>query len=113
MVEVLLKVLFCVLAYLIGSIPFGFIIGKIKGVDIRNEGSKNIGATNVGRIFGKKYALLTYFLDMLKGFLLVFLFNFKILPTDWCVLNPMLYGFRFPLYLKHFLCPASLPHTFL
>ncbi len=106
MVEVLLKVLFCVLAYLIGSIPFGFIIGKIKGVDIRNEGSKNIGATNVGRIFGKKYALLTYFLDMLKGFLLVFLFNFKILPTDWCVLNPMLYGFLanlghcFPIYLK-------------
>ena len=75
---IVLKILFLLLAYLIGSIPFGFIIGKIKGVDIRKEGSKNIGATNVGRLLGKKYAILTYILDMLKGFILVFLFNFKI-----------------------------------
>lgn len=54
-------------AYLIGSIPFGVIIGRIKGIDIREHGSKNIGATNVGRVLGKKFGLVCFVLDMLKG----------------------------------------------
>lgn len=54
-------------AYLIGSIPFGVIIGRCKGVDIRAHGSKNIGATNVGRILGKRLGLLCFGLDVLKG----------------------------------------------
>lgn len=55
-------------AYLIGSIPFGFLIGKMRGVDVRTVGSKNIGATNVYRTVGKKWGFLAFFCDFLKGF---------------------------------------------
>ncbi len=54
-------------AYLAGSIPFGLIIGKMKGVDIREHGSKNIGATNVGRVLGRAAGGLCFVLDLLKG----------------------------------------------
>lgn len=54
-------------AYLIGSIPFGVLIGRTRGIDIRQHGSKNIGATNVGRVLGKKAGLLCFALDLLKG----------------------------------------------
>ena len=54
-------------AYLIGSIPFGLLIGKARGTDIREHGSKNIGATNVGRVLGRKLGALCFLLDMLKG----------------------------------------------
>ena len=57
-----------VAAYLIGSIPFGFIVGKMRGVDVRTVGSKNIGATNVFRTVGKKWGLLAFACDFLKGF---------------------------------------------
>ena len=54
--------------FLVGGIPFGFIIGKCHGVDIREHGSGNIGATNVLRTCGKPAGLLCFFLDTLKGF---------------------------------------------
>lgn len=54
-------------AYLIGSIPFGLLIGKKMGIDLRASGSKNIGATNVLRTAGKLPALLTLIGDSLKG----------------------------------------------
>lgn len=56
------------LAFFLGSIPFGLFIAKAKGIDIRKHGSGNIGATNVFRIVGKKYGLSCLFLDLLKGF---------------------------------------------
>lgn len=56
-------------SYLAGSIPFGFIIGKCHGVDIRREGSGNIGATNVTRVIGPWWGKLCFLLDFLKGFL--------------------------------------------
>ena len=56
-------------AYLIGSIPFGYLIGRMRGVDVRTVGSKNIGATNVFRTVGKKWGLLAFFCDVMKGFL--------------------------------------------
>jgi glycerol-3-phosphate acyltransferase PlsY len=55
------------LAYVVGSVPFGVLIAKGKGVNIREHGSKNIGATNVGRVLGKKLGLFCFFLDVLKG----------------------------------------------
>ncbi|HEX4056454.1 MAG TPA: glycerol-3-phosphate 1-O-acyltransferase PlsY [Tepidisphaeraceae bacterium] len=55
------------LAYLIGSIPFGLIVGKAKGIDPRTSGSGNIGATNLGRLLGGKYFALVFSLDLLKG----------------------------------------------
>jgi glycerol-3-phosphate acyltransferase PlsY len=55
------------LAYLVGSIPFGLLVGLSKGVDPRKAGSGNIGATNVGRLLGGKYFALVFTLDLLKG----------------------------------------------
>ncbi len=55
------------LAFLLGSIPFGLIIARMKGIDIRAHGSGNIGATNVLRIVGKQYGITCLFLDLLKG----------------------------------------------
>ncbi|MDP4624266.1 MAG: glycerol-3-phosphate 1-O-acyltransferase PlsY [Akkermansiaceae bacterium] len=61
---------FCpLLAFLLGSIPFGLFIAKAKGIDIRQHGSGNIGATNVFRVVGKKFGLSCLFLDLLKGFI--------------------------------------------
>ncbi len=55
-------------AYLVGAIPFGLIISKMKGVDIRRHGSGNIGATNVTRVLGKRYGYTCFGFDVLKGF---------------------------------------------
>jgi glycerol-3-phosphate acyltransferase PlsY len=54
-------------AYLLGSIPTGLLIGKRMGVDVRTQGSGNIGATNVARTVGKKVGVLVLLLDLLKG----------------------------------------------
>ena len=61
--------LFVLGAYLVGGIPFGFLIGKMRGVDVRTVGSKNIGATNVYRTVGHKWGFLAFFCDFLKGLL--------------------------------------------
>jgi len=55
-------------SYLLGSIPFGYLAGKIAGIDIRKVGSGNIGATNVVRTLGKRYGYPVFVLDFLKGF---------------------------------------------
>ena len=56
-------------AYLVGGIPFGYLIGRMRGVDVRTVGSKNIGATNVFRTVGKKWGLVAFACDVLKGLL--------------------------------------------
>jgi len=56
-----------VAAYLLGSVPFGLLVARLKGVDIRNKGSGNVGATNVGRVLGKKWGILVFILDVGKG----------------------------------------------
>ena len=56
-------------AYLLGSVPFGLVVGLARGVDVRAAGSGNIGATNVGRLLGGKFFVLTFILDMLKSLL--------------------------------------------
>jgi len=63
----LLFVAFPVAAYVIGSTPFGAIIARAKGVDLRKAGSGNVGATNVGRVLGRKWGYLCFVLDVLKG----------------------------------------------
>ena len=61
------------LAYLLGSIPTGFLVAQARGVDIRTVGSGNIGATNVFRILGKPAGLFVLLVDALKGWLAVFI----------------------------------------
>jgi len=55
-------------SYLLGSIPFGFLAGRLAGIDIRQVGSGNVGATNVVRVLGKRYGYPVFILDVLKGF---------------------------------------------
>jgi acyl phosphate:glycerol-3-phosphate acyltransferase len=56
------------LAYLVGSVPFGYLTGRLVGkIDIRQHGSGNIGATNVGRVLGSKWGIVVLVLDLLKG----------------------------------------------
>lgn len=57
------------ISYLLGSIPFGLLLGFLAGKDVRQYGSKNIGATNVWRVCGAKWGLGTFILDFLKGLL--------------------------------------------
>ncbi|MCA3004227.1 MAG: glycerol-3-phosphate 1-O-acyltransferase PlsY [bacterium] len=65
-------------AYVLGGVPFGLLIGLAKGVDVRQHGSKNIGASNVGRTLGRKWGVLTFLLDGLKGFAPVFIAGFAL-----------------------------------
>lgn len=60
---------FVLLAYLMGSIPFGVLVGRLKGVDPRKAGSGNIGATNVVRVLGPGFGIAVLLLDLLKGFI--------------------------------------------
>src|SRR6476619_5967827 len=55
-------------SYLLGSIPFGYLAGRLRGIDIREAGSGNVGATNVVRVLGKRYGYPVFALDVLKGF---------------------------------------------
>jgi len=73
-------------AFLIGSIPFGILFTKGRGIDLTSTGSKNIGATNVLRTAGKMPALLTLLSDMLKGTLAVYLCSLmisRLAPGGW------------------------------
>ena len=99
-----------IISYLIRGIPFGYLIAVAKGIDIRTQGSGNIGATNVGRVLGKKYGLIIFFLDMLKGFAVVFLVpalvssavkfpttdNLLVILCGFCAVL----GHAFPVYLR-------------
>jgi len=55
-------------AYLLGSIPTGYLVARAKGIDIRTVGSRNIGATNVFRVVGKPQGILVFLVDALKGY---------------------------------------------
>ena len=72
---------FIPLAFLLGSIPFGLLLGKVRGIDIREHGSGNIGSTNVFRTLGKKSGIICLILDILKGFFPVFLAR-QFVPDD-------------------------------
>jgi len=66
--------LFAILAYFMGSLPNGVMIGKrVKGIDIRDHGSGNSGATNAYRVLGAKYGIMVLVADVLKGFIPVML----------------------------------------
>jgi acyl phosphate:glycerol-3-phosphate acyltransferase len=92
-------------AYLLGSIPFGLLLGKAAGRDIRSAGSGNIGATNVGRLLGRKMGLLTLLLDVAKGLLPMFAASLLLGTPDrelWVPLcgGAAFLGHLYPVYLK-------------
>jgi acyl phosphate:glycerol-3-phosphate acyltransferase len=90
------------LAYLCGSVPVGFLLASLAGIDIRRRGSGNIGATNVARVVGWREGVLTLLGDVLKGFLPVLLsryFGFEPWAIFWVGLASFL-GHLYPVFLK-------------
>lgn len=96
-------------SYLIGAIPFGYIIAHSQGIDLYKTGSGSIGATNVLRSVGKKWGYLTFFLDALKGFIPAFFLPMAAKPfiaADNSLLLALVSsalavaGHNWPVYLK-------------
>lgn len=100
------------LAYLSGSVPYGFLMARtFANTDVREQGSGNIGATNVARVVGKKMGLLTAFLDIFKGMLPALIVKFwaptqtGLLKEEAFLLTAMVgaaafIGHCFPVWLK-------------
>jgi acyl phosphate:glycerol-3-phosphate acyltransferase len=68
---VLILIIVALIGYLLGSLPAGYLLGRIGGVDIRRLGSGNIGATNVLRVLGKRFGYPVFLIDFAKGFVAV------------------------------------------
>ena len=95
-------VIIILLAYFIGAIPSGYLIGKFHGIDIRTVGSCNTGATNVTRCISKKAGIFCFFCDFLKGALPVTCAIF-FSAVPWLPLAAFaaaVAGHMFPVYLK-------------
>lgn len=104
----LYQILYLILSYLVASIPFGLLLSKtFAKKDIREFGSKNIGATNVTRILGKKLGVLTLLLDGSKGAIMVIIARFYFFEVNNLHLYLVLVssisvlGHIFPIYLKY------------
>ena len=96
------RVVLIVLAYLLGSVPSGYVLGKLAGIDVRNVGSGNIGATNVARAVGKWQGALTLVADATKGFLPV-LIAIQLVFDPFaiaCTAAAAFLGHIYPLFLK-------------
>jgi glycerol-3-phosphate acyltransferase PlsY len=94
-------------AYLLGSVPFGVMIASAHGKDLRSIGSGNIGATNVARALGRKWAYLCFLLDVLKGLLPMLIAKSLVHETNLATLSLWLaagcaavIGHVFPIYLR-------------
>ena len=91
-----------VFAYVLGSIPTGFLLGLLSGVDVRQAGSGNVGATNVARVVGRRQGLLTLLADVAKGFVPSYLsvyLNFDLAVTSGVAFAAFL-GHLYPVFLK-------------
>jgi glycerol-3-phosphate acyltransferase PlsY len=97
-----------VFAYLLGAVPFGFMIARAHGQDLRKIGSGNIGATNTGRVLGKKWGIICLILDSLKG-LIPMLIAKAVIGDEpsitelwlWLAVGcAAIFGHVFPVYLK-------------
>lgn len=100
--QYLLLIIFVLLGYLCGSIPFGYLISKVKKIDIRKQGSGNIGATNVSRVLGFRYALLVGTLDVLKALLPIYIAS-QYISNEWhlifVIISPVI-GHVFSVWLN-------------
>jgi len=97
-----------IFSYLLGAVPFGYLVGKLKKIDIRQYGSKNIGATNVYRTIGKISGIVVLLLDLSKGLIPILIAKYlfleeliinkelvEIMAGLWAVV-----GHNWPVYLK-------------
>lgn len=91
-----------VMGYLVGSVPFSYMTGKLLGkIDIRNYGSGNSGSTNVLRTLGKKAGAIAFVGDFLKGFLIMFIIK-HMFSMDIALLSSAfgILGHCYPIFLK-------------
>jgi glycerol-3-phosphate acyltransferase PlsY len=72
-----------VTAYLLGSVPTGLLLGKAYGIDVRKEGSGNIGATNLYRTVGRRIGIITLVGDCLKGLIPVLVVKYSSMPVEY------------------------------
>lgn len=79
-------------SYLIGSIPAGYLVGRLRGIDIRKAGSGNIGATNVLRVMGRPFGYVVFLFDFLKGVGAVVLSAFILNHTGYVYRDTELVG---------------------
>lgn len=95
-------ILLCVGAYVLGSIPFGVVVARLNGVDLRKVGSGNIGATNVARALGKAWAVVVLAADAAKGFVPVWLGRRLDLPPSVVALAGFIAitGHMFTIFLR-------------
>jgi glycerol-3-phosphate acyltransferase PlsY len=103
------EITLCLASYLLGSIPFGLLIGKLHGVDIRTLGSGNIGATNVFRCVGKAWGIGAFCLDFFKGYAATALLPLLIEPLGQETLSSnirlvggllAIIGHNYPIFLR-------------
>src|SRR3954451_23687144 len=87
-----------VVCYLLGSVPFGLIAGRMAGIHVRQHGSGNIGATNVWRVLGRKWGLPVFVLDVGKG-LVAAIFG-KWLAARWGLTVPLAHGHSEVIHLQ-------------
>ena len=97
--EVYLLALF---AYLLGSVPTGYILGSLAGVDVRKAGSGNVGATNVARVVGKRHGIFTLVTDIAKGFVpVIFAVHLDLTPSATALVGIAAFlGHLYPVFLR-------------
>jgi acyl phosphate:glycerol-3-phosphate acyltransferase len=98
----MIEIVLIVSAYLLGSVPTGYILGSLAGVDVRKAGSGNVGATNVARVVGKGQGALTLMLDVGKGWSAVFV-ALQLGVSLWCVAvvgTAVFLGHLYPIFLR-------------
>jgi glycerol-3-phosphate acyltransferase PlsY len=103
-ITIIYKILIVIVSYLLGAFPTGFVIYKFRtGGDIRNQGSGNVGGTNVTRTVGTSFGIITIIADVIKGFLPVLAVYF-LYPEDLILLTiaiaAVILGHDYPVFLR-------------
>ena len=100
--QTLLLIIGCIVAYLIGSIPFGFLVARLRGINIREVGSGNIGATNIARNLGWKLGAVVGVLDFFKSFVPALIANLLFVESGYVLLVSIMpiVGHIFPIWLN-------------
>ena len=102
MSQIILSIVFPIVGYLVGSINPGYLLGKMKGIDIREEGTKNAGTSNTYHLLGLKYAVPTATYDTFKGLLVIFIATITGTPQFFALLSGIMaiVGHVFPFYMN-------------
>ncbi len=96
------EIIWVIISYLVGSIPFSYILPHLKGVDVRKVGSGNVGGTNALRAAGPAVGFISMFLDIFKSFIVVLIARLLGFDLVWILLSGTLavIGHDYPIYMK-------------